>query len=60
LTDYRFQHAPLISITGVDELDQLMAYRVVDAWFDAPVDLRGLTQTLEWLQAAEASTSMAA
>lgn len=60
LNDARFQHAPLISITGLDELDQLMACREVDAWFDAPVDLRGLTQTLEWLQVSENALPIAA
>jgi len=60
LTDTRFQHAPLIGITGSEELDQLMACREVDAWFDAPVDLPGLTQTLEWLQLSESPLSIAA
>ena len=60
LTDARFRHAPLISIAGSEELDLLMAYRAVDAWFDAPVDLPGLSQTLEWLQLNEASVLLVA
>jgi len=60
LTDARFRHAPLISITGAEELDQLMRCRGVDAWFDAPVDLPGLTQTLEWLQVSDDSRLIAA
>jgi CheY-like chemotaxis protein len=60
LMDARFEHAPLISIAGAEQVDQLMRYREVDAWFDAPVDLPGLTQTLEWLQPTEALQLVAA
>lgn len=60
LTDARFRHAPLITITGADELDQLMRCRGVDAWFDSPVDLPGLSQTLEWLQVSGDSRLVAA
>lgn len=60
LTDRRFEHAPLISIAGPEQIDELMRYREVAAWFDAPVDLPGLTQTLEWLQPTEALCRVAA
>lgn len=60
LLDARFRHAPLISIAGAEELDEVMAHRRVDAWFDAPVDLPGLSQTLEWLQLYEESAMLVA